>query len=284
MIASIRLMPKFTLKCILSLQVIFTMSFKHITSRDNPIFKYQKKLTDNSRDRKAEGKTLLDGVHLIEAYLNTFGEPELIIIPEGKSSGEANNLMQQLEHISTIMLPTLMFAELTPVASSTGILAVVKTPRINLPECSQFVLMLEDIQDPGNLGSMLRTAAAAGVQAVYLSKGCTDAWSPKSLRGGQGAQFVLPIVENADLIVELENFNGNSYATTMEGESLYSQNLTQASVFVIGNEGAGLREKTIASCTKSISIPMSQSNLAIESLNAAAAAAICLFERNRQCN
>ena len=113
MIASIRLMPKFTLKCNLSLQVIFTMSFKHITSRDNPIFKYQKKLADNSRDRKAEGKTLLDGVHLIEAYLNTFGEPELIIIPEGKSSLEANNLMQQLEHISTIMLPTLMFAELT---------------------------------------------------------------------------------------------------------------------------------------------------------------------------
>ena len=284
MIASIRLMPKFTLKCNLSLQVIFTMSFKHITSRDNPIFKYQKKLADNSRDRKAEGKTLLDGVHLIEAYLNTFGEPELIIIPEGKSSGEANNLMQQLEHISTIMLPTLMFAELTPVASSTGILAVVTTPKINLPERPQFVLMLEDIQDPGNLGSLLRTAAAAGVQAVYLSKGCTDAWSPKSLRGGQGAQFVLPIIENADLIVELENFNGNTYATTIDGEPLYSQNLTQASAFVIGNEGAGLREKTIASCTKQISIPMSQSNLAIESLNAAAAAAICLFERNRQCN
>ena len=282
--ASIRLMPKFTLKCILSLQVIFKMSFKHITSRDNPIFKYQKKLADNSRDRKAEGKTLLDGVHLIEAYLNTFGEPELIIIPEGKSSGEANNLMQQLEHISTIMLPTLMFAELTPVASSTGILAVVTTPKINLPERAQFVLMLEDIQDPGNLGSLLRTAAAAGVQAVYLSKGCTDAWSPKSLRGGQGAQFVLPIIENADLIVELENFNGNTYATTIDGEPLYSQNLTQASAFVIGNEGAGLREKTIASCTKQISIPMSQSNLAIESLNAAAAAAICLFERNRQCN
>ena len=176
------------------------MSFKHITSRDNPIFKFQKKLADNSRERKAEGKTLLDGVHLIEAYLQVFGEPELIIIPEGKSTLEASNLMQQLEHISTIMFPTLMFAELTPVASSTGILAVVKTPVMDLPEAPQFVLMLEDIQDPGNLGSMLRTAAAAGVQAVYLSKGCTDAWSPKALRGGQGAQFVLPIIENADLV------------------------------------------------------------------------------------
>ena len=259
------------------------MSFKHITSRDNPIFKYQKKLADNSRERKAEGKTLLDGVHTIEAYLQVFGEPELIIIPEGKSTLEASNLMQQLEHISTIMLPTLMFAELTPVASSTGILAVVKTPVMDLPDAPQFVLMLEDIQDPGNLGSMLRTAAAAGVQAVYLSKGCTDAWSPKALRGGQGAQFVLPIIENADLVAELQNFNGNSYATTMDGESLYSQDLAQASAFVMGNEGAGLREKTIASCTKRIGIPMHQSNgLAVESLNAAAATAICLFERKRQ--
>lgn len=258
------------------------MSFKHITSRDNPIFKYLKKLADKARERRQEGKTVLDGMHLIEAYLQTFGEPELMIIPEGKSTLEASNLMQQLEHVNTIMFPTLMFAELTPVASSTGILAIVKTPFLETPAQQQFVLMLEDIQDPGNLGSMLRTAAAAGVQAVYLSKGCTDAWSPKALRGGQGAQFVLPIIEGADLSAQLQNFDGNSYATTMDGESLYSQDLTQASAFVMGNEGAGLRERTIEHCHKQISIPMSQSSLAVESLNAAAATAICLFERKRQ--
>lgn len=259
------------------------MSFKHIISRDNPVFKYLKKLADSSRERKQEGKTLLDGVHLIEAYLQVFGEPELIIIPEGKSTLEASNLMQQLEHVNTIMFPTLMFAELTPVVSSTGILAIVQLPALDLPENPQFVLMLEDIQDPGNLGSMLRTAAAAGVDTVYLSKGCTDAWSPKALRGGQGAQFVLPIIENADLVTQLQHFDGNSYATTMDGDSLYSQNLAQASAFVMGNEGAGLREKTMQNCTKRISIPMTQTKgLAVESLNAAAAAAICLFERKRQ--
>lgn len=259
------------------------MSFKHITSRDNPIFKYLKKLADNARERKQEGKTVLDGVHLIEAYLQVFGEPELIIIPEGKSSQEANDLMQQLEHVNTIMFPTLMFAELTPVASSTGILAVVKTPVLPVPPQAQFVLMLEDIQDPGNLGSMLRTAAAAGVQAVYLSKGCTDAWSPKALRGGQGAQFVLPITEHADLSACLQHFEGNTYATTMDGESLFDQDLSQATVFVMGNEGVGLKAKTIESCRKRISIPMHQTNgMAVESLNAAAATAICLFERKRQ--
>ncbi len=259
------------------------MSFKHIISRENPVFKQLKKLADNSRERRSEGQTLLDGVHLIEAYMVAFGEPVMIIIPEGKSSVEATGLIQTLTDISTIMLPTLMFAELTPVASATGILALVKIPQLTAPEQPKFALMLEDIQDPGNLGSMLRTAAAAGAEVVFLSTSCTDAWSPKALRGGQGAQFVLPIVERANLIAELDNFNGNSYATAMFGESLYEQDFTQATAFVIGNEGAGLRKQTIAAADKSITIPMSESQFgSVESLNAGAAAAICLFERKRQ--
>ncbi|MEQ1487570.1 MAG: RNA methyltransferase [Methylotenera sp.] len=259
------------------------MSFKHIVSRDNPVFKQLKKLADNSRERRSESRTLLDGVHLIECYIAAFGEPELVIIPEGQSSVEATGLIQALEHVSTIMLPTLMFAELTPVASATGILALVKIPELEKPEAPMFVLMLEDIQDPGNLGSMVRTAAAAGVDVVYLSSGCTDAWSPKALRGGQGAQFVLPIIERANLVNELQNFNGNSYATSMQGESLYAQELTQATAFVIGNEGKGLRNQTIAAATKCITIPMVESKFgSVESLNAGAAAAVCLFERMRQ--
>ncbi len=255
-------------------------NFKHIISRDNPVFKQLKKLAENSRERKQEAKTLLDGVHLIEGYLQAFGEPELVIIPEGKSTLEATNLMQNLQEVRTVMFPTLMFAELTPVASSTGILALVKTPQIAPPETVTFALFLEDIQDPGNLGGMLRTALGAGVQAVYLSKGCTDAWSPKCLRGGQGAQFFLPMIENVNIVEVVENFAGNTYATTLEGESLYAQDLTQPTAFVIGNEGAGLSSASIGAASKAISIPM---NTQLESLNAAAAAAICLFERARQC-
>ena len=259
------------------------MSFKHIVSRDNPVFKQLKKLADNARERRSEGKTLLDGVHLIEAYIAAFGEPDLVIIPEGKSTLEATGLIQALQHVSTIMLPTLMFSELTPVASATGILALVKIPQLSVPETPTFALMLEDIQDPGNLGSMLRTAAAAGVEVVYLSAGCTDAWSPKALRGGQGAQFVLPIIERSNLVQELQNFEGESYATAMQGESLYAQSLSKATAFVIGNEGAGLRSQTIAATTKCITIPMVESKHgSIESLNAGAAVAVCLFERMRQ--
>ncbi len=259
------------------------MAFKHIVSRDNPVFKQLKRLADNARERRSEGLTLLDGVHLIEDYMAAFGEPTTVIIPEGQSSVEATGLIQSLEHVDTIMLPTLMFAELSPVVSATGILALVSIPNVALPVQPNFALMLEDIQDPGNLGSMLRTAAAAGVDAVYLSSSCTDPWSPKALRGGQGAQFVLAIQTRADLVAELERFDGDSYATVMEGESLYSQDLRAACAFVFGNEGAGLRKQTMAAASKRITIPMAQGPLGrVESLNAAAAAAVCLFERKRQ--
>lgn len=255
------------------------MSFKHITSRDNAVFKQLKKLADNKRERAKTEQTLLDGVHLIKSYLQAFAEPKLLIIPEGKSSEGAVDLMQQLGDVNTLMFPTLLFAELTPVASSTGILALVNVPEVKRPETINFALMLEDIQDPGNLGSMLRAALGAGVDTVYLSKGCTDVWSPKCLRGGQGAQFYLPIVEGADIVKLLNGFNGNSYATTLAGESLYAHDLTKPTAFVIGNEGAGLSRDVINAANHEVSIPMHEK---LESLNAAAAAAICLFERRRQ--
>ncbi len=255
------------------------MAFKHITSRDNAVFKQLKKVAENKRERSREGKTLLDGVHLIAAYLQAFGEPELLIIPEGQSSQEATGMMQQLGDVNTIMFPTLMFAELTPVASSTGILARVKTPVLEVPETVNLALMLEDIQDPGNLGSMLRTALGAGVDAVYLSKGCTEAWSPKCLRGGQGAQFQLPVAEGVDIAEALATFSGQSFATTLSGDALYEQDFTKPTAFVIGNEGAGLSTEAIQAASQQVSIPMSNT---LESLNAAAATAVCLFEHKRQ--
>jgi len=263
------------------------MAFKHIISRDNPIFKQLKKLADYSRERRQTGKTLLDGVHLIEAYIESFGLPEMLIIPEGQSSGEATGLIQQLvdgDELPAVMFPTLMFAELAPVASPTGVLALIKTPEMSLPESPDFVLMLEDIQDPGNLGAMLRSAAAAGVDAVYLSIGSADAWSPKALRGGQGAQFVLPIIERADLINIATHFNGNILAATMEGEPLFDQDLTGQLAFMVGNEGAGLSRALMNVATKRVAVPMSSKcgRRKIESLNATTAATVCMFERVRQ--
>ncbi len=255
------------------------MTFKHITSRDNSLFKQLKKLADNTRERRKNNETLLDGVHLLQAYIEHFGLPKLLITAEGESTYEVGAILQELSDVPTVMFTTLMFAELSPVATPTGILALVDMPSLSMPEQADFVLMLEDIQDPGNLGSMLRSAAAAGVEGVYLSMGCTDAWSPKALRGGQGAQFVLPIVERADLVEVAQEFAGQTLATTLAGDSLYGLDLQQPTAFVIGNEGAGLSEALIAAASQQVSIPMAGQ---VESLNAAAATAVCLFERSRQ--
>lgn len=259
------------------------MAFKHITSRDNPVFKQLRKLADQSRERKKTASTLLEGVHLIEAYHQVYGEPRLLIIPEGHSNDEATALIQQLTDVDTMLLPTLMFAELAPVASSSGVMALVDIPAATLPAHCDFALVIEDIQDPGNLGSILRTAAAAGVQAAYLTKGCTDAWSPKALRGGQGAQFILPLIESVDALEVIAGFSGKTLALTMQGTSLYQQTLQEPVLFVVGNEGAGISAALQAAVETCVTIPMAhQGTLALESLNAAAATAIALFECQRQ--
>jgi TrmH family RNA methyltransferase len=127
---------------------------------------------------------------------------------------------------------------------------------------------------------MLRSAAAAGADTVYLSKGCADAWSPKALRGGMGAQFQLALIEHADLMAVGQAFAGKLIATSLAAsDSLYDLDLTGPTAFVFGNEGAGLSEELLALASHRTRIPMPGQ---VESLNAAAAAAICLFERVRQ--
>jgi len=147
---------------------------------------------------------------------------------------------------------------------------------------------MDDVQDPGNVGSMLRSAAAAGVVQVIMSKRCAFAWSPKVLRAGQGAHFLLEIHEDVDLPAWAASYRSGAddrtrgdvvAAVATEGESLYSASLTGRLALVIGNEGAGVSLPLLAQATKRVMIPMPGG---MESLNAAAAAAVCLFECVRQ--
>lgn len=252
---------------------------KHITSRDNSLYKQLRKLADSSRERRKLGQVLLDGAHLLTAYLEVFGQPEMLVMADGALAAEVMQLLQRMPDVEHIVLPPAMFAQLSPVATPTGILALAATPQLPCPGHPVFCLLLEDIQSPGNLGSILRSAAAAGVDAVYLSAGCADAWSPKTLRGGQGAHFVVPIIEGADLLRVAAAFDGRTLATDLSGASLYSMDLTTSVAFMIGNEGAGLSPGLLESASQRVRIPMPGR---VESLNAAAAAAICLFERVRQ--
>ena len=256
------------------------MLAKQITSRDNPFYKNLRKLMDSARERKKSGKTLLDGDHLISAYLATGGMPETLILGSGASQVPAiARLLASLDSIPLVELPAGLFADISPVKSPTGILALIGIP-VQQPAGQDFCVLLEDIQDPGNLGSILRSAAASGVQTAYLSKHCADAWSPKVLRGGMGAHFALSIQENSALTEVAKRLPGMLLAASLDGEmTLYETPMTGAVAFAIGNEGAGLSSGLEQCASQKIKIPMPGQ---IESLNAAAAAAICFFERVRQ--
>lgn len=255
---------------------------KHISSRDNPFFKELLKLAGSSRQRKKTGQTLLDGNHLVQAYLASGYQPQHLMVTESAlQDREVAALLHKLLGVPLTQFDDSLFAEISELKTPSGILALIEQPGSSLsPELSSFCLLLEDIQDPGNLGSMLRSAAAAGCDAVFLSSGCADAWSPKVLRAGMGGHFVLSIHESADLLDVAAAFQGKLLGTSLAAQtSLYDCDLRGKLAFAVGNEGAGLSESLLAATTQRITIPMPGK---VESLNAAAAAAVCLFEAARQ--
>lgn len=252
-----------------------------VTSRDNPTFRRLKKLAGSARARREAGMTLLDGEHLLEAYLDAGGTPHTLVCAASYASERLEALAARCGAVRTLFFADALFAELSPVATPTGVLAEAAWLTPPSPsEATPLVIVLEDIQDPGNLGSMLRTAAAAGATLAVLSKGCHDPWSPKALRGGQGTQFVLPLLRDADLATWLADFDGQSVALALgESEDFYAVSCTGPTALVVGNEGAGLSAATARAAQRRVQIPMPGR---VESLNAAAALAAALFEVVRQ--
>jgi TrmH family RNA methyltransferase len=251
-----------------------------ISSRDNPLFKRLKKLAESTRARREARMTLLDGEHLLAAYLDAGGQPHTLVRAASFDADPFERLVAHCPHAKAIVLPDALFAELSPVATPTGLLAEAAWLAPPPIAAAPFVIVLEDIQDPGNLGSMLRTGAAAGATLAVLSKACHDPWSPKALRGGQGAQFVLPMQLGTDLVAWLKAFAGNSVALALaEDSDFYALDLSGPLALIAGNEGAGLSQVVCEAATLSAHIPMAGR---IESLNASAALAVAAFEALRQ--
>jgi TrmH family RNA methyltransferase len=251
-----------------------------ISSHDNPIFKRLKKLAESARARREARMTLLDGEHLLAAYLDAGGQPHTLVRAASFDAASFEALAARCLHAKRIVLPDALFAALSPVATPAGMLAEAAWLAPPAIDATPLVIVLEDIQDPGNLGSMLRSGAAAGATLAVLSKGCHDAWSPKALRGGQGAQFVLPLVSGVDVVEWLAGFEGESLALALaEDNSLYARKLAGSLALIVGNEGAGLSPAVCDAASATIRIPMPGR---IESLNAAAALAVAVFEAARQ--
>jgi len=255
---------------------------KSIQSRDNPFYKELARLSGSARQRNKSRQTLLDGAHLLAAYLDSGNQPRHILLTAAAlQDGEIAGLLQRLQDVPMTQLDDRLFAELSELKTPSGIIALIDLPQpAAVIADSSFSLLLEDIQDPGNLGSMLRSAAAAGCDAAFLSAGCADAWSPKVLRAAMGGHFALHVYEQQDLPAVVNSFPGALLAASLNARrSLYDCDLRGNVAFLIGNEGAGLSAELLKLATHKISIPMPGKT---ESLNAAAAAAVCLFEAVRQ--
>lgn len=255
---------------------------KFIRSRSNPLFKSLLKLKASPRERRSEGSALLDGAHLVAAYLDRVGKPRALAVSAGATeTPEIKRLLGQVQSLEPIVLSEGLFRELSPVTTPSGILAVVAIPAAqSVPPDADCCLLLDDIQDPGNLGSILRSAAAAGVRHVLLSRGCADAWSPRVLRGAMGAHYLLVIEERANLPAFARDYQGQVVATAADaGQSIFEIDLTRPTAFVVGNEGAGLSRDLAGQADVSAAVPMPGG---MESINVGAAVAVCLFERVRQ--
>jgi TrmH family RNA methyltransferase len=255
---------------------------KAITSRDNAGFKAMAKLVASASERRKSGRSVLDGPHLLAALLDAGRKPEeLMVSAAGLADREIAKLVERSAPARVTLLSDALFAALSTVESPTGVLARIETPASKAaPATARLALLLYEIQDPGNVGTLLRSAAAAGADHVLLSPHCAFAWAPKVLRAGMGAHFALNVVEGVALEPWIAAFRGTSVALAGTGESsIYDLDLTRPTALLVGSEGIGLPNALLEAAAVRARIPISPR---VESLNAAAAGTVALFEAARQ--
>lgn len=258
---------------------------KQITSQQNPLFKELKQLAQSSSARRKSGKTILDGIHLAQMYLKSDTRPLLCAFTAtAQTHEEAKEVIEACWNngVECIELSEANYRVLSPVEHGVGLLFVIKTPQKAWNETlTTSALLIDGIQDPGNLGTILRTAVATGVDRIFCSPHTVAAWSPKVMRAGMGAHFSLNIYENIELERVIDTAKVSIVATSSHAaETLYEADLNRMVAWLVGNEGQGVAEPLMKKATLQVSIPQSMD---IESLNVSVATAVCLYEQLRQC-
>ncbi|MBL8101524.1 MAG: RNA methyltransferase [Anaerolineales bacterium] len=253
-----------------------------ITSNHNPKIKLIRALLSRARDRREAGAFVVEGVRLVEEAVNANWPMRFVLFDESLSErgrSKIESLMSlgvDVEEVSTSVMKAISETE-TP----QGILAVLNEFQLPTPESPNFILIPDQIRDPGNLGTLLRSAAATGVGAVLVPPETTDAFAPKVLRSGMGAHFKLPIHstnwEEIERIVKSTNLQ--VLIADMDGQSCWEIDLRQPVALIIGSEAEGASESAQKLANRKISIPMSGM---VESLNAGVAGAVLMFEVVRQ--
>lgn len=254
---------------------------RHIASRDNPDYRVWQRL-QQGRGPRGDTRVLLEGEHLCRAWVDRYGPAPLVILDVQATHTGAGHWLMAQGGVRCVTLESSLAKALSSVAHGPpGLYMLVEPPQVPMPaQITESCLWLDRVQDPGNLGTLLRTAAAAGLAHAYLSSGCASAWCAKALRGGQGAHFVLQIHEHVDLQAAVGRLSIPLAATVLEAShSLYELDLTAPCAWVFGNEGAGIAPVLAEAAHLRVRIPQADT---VESLNVAAAAAVCLFEQRRQ--
>jgi TrmH family RNA methyltransferase len=254
-----------------------------ITSLANPKVKLVSSLQSSRRTRYREGRFVVEGTRLVQDAFAAGLAPDLVLYtPEWAESGEAAALFQVIEQTATssFVVSDEVFERCSDTETPQGVLALLPFPDLTPPPELTFVVVVDRLRIPGNLGTILRTAAAAGVEAVLLPPGNIDPYNPKVVRGGMGAHFRLPILRPGWDWIHAELANLDRWLASMHAGRRYDQvDWTRPVAIIVGGEarGAGQRAESIA--TGEVHIPMPGG---MESLNAAVAAGVLLFEVVRQ--
>ena len=254
-----------------------------ITSTQNEQLHKLVKLLKQKKEREQQQLIVLEGIHLIDAYLaQNCAEQMRVFIHEDKwPHPEIQSLIAHHTFNKCYLIHSKAFARLQDSSSVQDILAIVPLPPSTILPYQDSCVLLENIQDVGNVGTILRSSAAAGVRHVLLNNGCADVYSPKVLRAAMGAHFLLNLATDVNLLDFIERFQGNSLATALNprAKSLFETNMSGQIALIMGNEGVGVSQTLQQLATHCLHIPMLGQT---ESLNVAMAATVCLFERVRQ--
>lgn len=251
-----------------------------ITSKDNETIKEIKKLKEKKYRKE---KFIIEGIKMIEEAIQYNAHIELVVYSEKFKISDIENIIKQ-KSIKTIEVTESIFNTLTEVVSPQGILAVVRKNENSkkIDYSTNFILALDGIQDPGNLGTIIRTADATNLKQIIVSKDTVDTYSPKVIRSTMGAIFRVNVIEVEELSIELERLKKEGFkiiTTSLQTEkSIYDIDYKK-SVVVIGNEANGVSDKVYEVSNTKVKIPMPGK---AESLNASVAAGVMMYEYVRK--
>ena len=249
---------------------------KRIESPQNALVKQWKKLVTTRKEREKSGEFIVEGFHLVEEALKNKEQIVQIMVRESVDLP----LLWDIDNVEMVEITGTIAAELAETENPQGVFAHCKQLEVDeeAKVAWKKLLLVDAVQDPGNIGTMIRTADAAGIDAVILGKGSADAYNPKTLRSAQGSHFHIPIVRGdlADWIEDLQDREVKVYGTALQEAVVYTEVETAGNfALIVGNEGSGIHPQLLAKTDQNVIIPILGQ---AESLNVAVATGILLYQ------